>query len=68
MNKKVLATCLILAIALLTTSVGTTLARPFYKIRSIEKTYNMILIETHHDLLLIDVRPPTGPPIICLHA
>ena len=28
-----------------------------------KKTYNMIFIETHHDLLLIDVRPPTGLPI-----
>ena len=64
MNKKILLVSLLLTMSILTTSFGLVLARPFYKVISIEKTYSMIFIETHHDLLVIDVRPPTDVPVV----
>jgi thiosulfate sulfurtransferase len=63
MNKKISIVSFIL-IVIFSTSFSGVMARPFFKIRSIEKTYNMIFVETHDDLLLIDVRPPTGVPVI----
>ena len=63
MNKKILGIVVVLlAAAMLATSIGGVLARPFYKDISLEKTYSMIFIEDHPELLVIDIRPPTGSP------
>ena len=44
----------LLAIALLATSIGAVAAKPFYKDISIEKTYSMIYIEDHPELCQMD--------------
>jgi rhodanese-related sulfurtransferase len=63
MNKKVLGIAVVLmAAAMLATSIGGVLARPFYKDISLKKTYSMIFIEDHPELLVIDIRMATGPP------
>ena len=58
MNRKLVGTAVVLmAAAMLATSIGGALARPFYKDISIDKTYSMIFIEDHPELLVIDIRP-----------
>ena len=59
MNRKILVTFVaLMVLAMLATPfVGAVLARPFYKDISIKKTYSMIFVEDHPELLVIDIRP-----------
>ena len=60
MNKKILVLGVaLMAVAMLATSVGGVLARPFCKDISVDKTYSMIYVEDHPELLVIDLRPTT---------
>ena len=58
MNKKILmSTVVLLVVAMLATSIGAVLARPFYQDISVEKANRMIFSKGHHDLVVIDIRP-----------
>jgi len=46
-----------MAVAMLVTSIGTVLARPFYMDMSVEKAARRVLSDGHHDLVVIDLRP-----------
>ena len=58
MNKKVLVIAVaLMAVAMLASSIGAVLARPFYMDISIEKAARMVLSKGHPDLVVIDLRP-----------
>jgi rhodanese-related sulfurtransferase len=63
LNRKVLGLAVaFMATAMLTTSIGGVLAKPFYEDISLRKTYSMVYVEDHPELLVIDIRMATGPP------
>jgi rhodanese-related sulfurtransferase len=57
MNKKILMVSLMLIAVFSTSVIGAVLARPFYKVISIEKAHRMIFSKGHPDLVVIDIRP-----------
>lgn len=56
MNRKILIASLILMAIVATSFIGTVMARPLYKVISVEKAQRMIFSEADHDLVVIDLR------------
>jgi 3-mercaptopyruvate sulfurtransferase SseA len=57
MKKKSLMISLMLLVIFSASFMGAVLARPFYKVISVEKAHNMMFVEDHPDLVVIDIRP-----------